>query len=60
MRRPGPVALACFLLGCALMVPFETTVTRVLGVIALFAAVVIGVFAIATPDLLSADRDGEE
>jgi hypothetical protein len=60
MRRPGAVALACFLLGCALMVPFEATVTRVLGVMLLFAAVVIGVFAIATPDLLSAERDAED
>ena len=60
MRRPGPVSLGCFLLGCALMIPFEATITRVLGVVLLFAAVVIGVFAIATPDLLSAERDGEE
>jgi hypothetical protein len=44
--------------GVLLMVPFETTVTRVLGVAALVAFVVCGVFAIATPEYLERDDDG--
>ena len=59
MRRPGPIAFGCFLLGCAVMVPFEYAITLALGVVLLFAAVVVGVFAIATPELLSAERDDE-
>jgi hypothetical protein len=46
---------ALLLIGLALMIPFESTVTRILGVAALLAFVVAGVFAIATPDYL--DRD---
>ena len=54
----GYVALACFGLGVLLMIPFEHWFTRVPGVAALFAAVVIGVFAIARPEFLEdADRD---
>jgi hypothetical protein len=43
---------ALLLIGLALMIPFEATVTRVLGVAALLAFVVAGVFAIATPAYL--------
>ena len=39
------------------MVPFESPVTLTLGVLLLFASIVTGVFAIATPGFLSADRD---
>jgi hypothetical protein len=48
----GLVALGCFGLGVALMIPFEFWFTRVLGVGALFAAIVTGVFAIASPEFL--------
>jgi hypothetical protein len=58
MRLPV-VAFACFVLGVCLMIPFELTITRILGVILLFTAVVAGVFAIATPELLSASDDDE-
>jgi hypothetical protein len=44
--------------GVLLMVPFESTITRILGVAALIAFVVCGVFAIATPEYLS--RPDEE
>lgn len=40
-----------------LMIPFETTVTRVLGVAALLAFVVCGVFLIADPGRLAGDDD---
>jgi hypothetical protein len=42
------------------MIPFEYTITRVLGVGALFAAIVAGVFAIATPESLAADEEEPE
>jgi hypothetical protein len=48
-RRLWPLLL---LLGLALMIPFEATVTRVLGVACLVAFVVWGVFLIASPDYL--------
>ncbi len=48
----GFVALGCFVLGVLLMIPFEHWFTRVPGVAALFAAIVIGVFAIASPAFL--------
>jgi hypothetical protein len=49
MTRLWPLLL---LLGLALMIPFDSTVTRILGVAALLAFVVCGVFAIATPAYL--------
>jgi len=58
--RLGVVALGCFVLGVALMIPFEHWLTRVLGVAALFAAIVVGVFAIATPDFLAADDEDDQ
>ena len=58
--RLGVVALACFVLGVALMIPFEYWFTRVLGVGALFAAIVVGVFAIATPDFLAAEDEDDQ
>ena len=48
----GLVALGCFTLGVLLMIPFELWFTRALGVAALFAAIVVGVFAIASPEFL--------
>jgi hypothetical protein len=59
--RRGPlaiVALAALIAGYGLMIPFEAWFTRLLGVLALFAFVVAGVFAIATPALL--ERDGDD
>jgi hypothetical protein len=42
----------CLAVGLVLMIGFETAITRVLGVLALFAFIVIGVFLIADPELL--------
>jgi hypothetical protein len=42
--------------GLALMLPFDYTVTRVLGVTSMFAFIVVGVFAIATPAFLEGDE----
>ena len=57
MTRLPQLALGSFVLGIALMIPFEYTVTRILGVAALFGAIVAGVFAIARPEWLEADED---
>ena len=46
-----------FALGVGLMVPFEATITRVLGVGFLLAFIVGGVFVIAEPGFLSAEDD---
>lgn len=48
-------ALACFVLGVLLMVPFDHTITRILGIAALVAFIVIGVFALASPERLGDD-----
>jgi hypothetical protein len=47
--------LALLVVGVGLMVPFESTITRILGVAALIAFVVVGVFVIATPPFLERD-----
>ena len=51
------IAIACGIVGLILMVGFEATITRVLGVAALFAFIVCGVFAIADPELLARDEE---
>ena len=51
------VAIVCLVLGVALMVPFDHTITRILGVSALVAFVVTGVFALASPQRLAEDED---
>lgn len=53
------VALALLVLGVALMVPFEAWYTRVAGVLCLFGFVVVGLFAVATPEYLGREIDDE-
>jgi hypothetical protein len=48
-----PVMLGCLGVGLALMLAFESWITRLLGVLALFAFIVIGVFLIADPAFLA-------
>ena len=54
--------VALFVLGCALMLPFELWVTRLAGMACLFAFIVLGVFLIADPRFLVEDTEsgGEE
>jgi hypothetical protein len=52
------IMLGCFAAGLVLMVAFDAVVTRVLGLLALFAFIVTGVFLIADPAFLGNDRDG--
>ncbi len=53
--RLAPAMLAAGLIAIALMVLFESTLTRVTGVLAILAFIVLGVFAIATPEFLDDD-----
>jgi hypothetical protein len=60
MSRRSPLAVAtvaCFVVGIALMLPFEATLTRVLGVAALLGFVGCGVFLIADPRTLARDDE---
>ena len=57
MSRRLVACLACLVAGVGLMVFSELAVTRVLGVLALFSFVVIGVFTIADPEFLARDDD---
>jgi hypothetical protein len=57
MRRAA-LPLACFGIALVLMLAFDGTLTRVLGVAALFAFIVSGVFAIADPAFLDEEPDG--
>jgi hypothetical protein len=58
-RRLPLLALGSFVLGVALMIPFENVFTRIVGITALFVAIIAGVFAIATPEFLGADDEDD-
>lgn len=53
------VSLLLFILTLALMLPFEYTITRILGVACLVGFVVTGLFAIATPAYLGQAEEEE-
>jgi uncharacterized membrane protein YphA (DoxX/SURF4 family) len=61
MRRSPPLlpllVAGSLVAGLALMIPFETTITRILGVVLLFAFMVGALFAIAEPRFLDRDRE---
>jgi len=48
---------ACFVLGAGLLFPFDETYTILAGVLLLVTFVVLGVFALATPEALARDPD---
>ena len=57
-RRPLAVfMLASLAVGLVLMLVFHAPVTRIVGVLALFAFIVSGVFLIADPSFLGPDDD---
>jgi hypothetical protein len=59
----SPLVLAApiaFAIGVGLMVPFESTITRIGGIIALAVFVACGLTAIAEPGFLTADEVEEE
>jgi hypothetical protein len=51
--------LGSFAVGLVLMVAFEHVVTRILGVLALFAFLVTGVFLIADPVALAREDEDD-
>ena len=55
--RARPLLVAALALGIGLMIPFDATVTRVLGMAFLVTFIVGGVFTIAEPGFLSKDGD---
>jgi hypothetical protein len=60
-RERLPVAmLVCFVLGAGLMVPFNTVLTRTLGVLLLFAFVGLGLVAIAGPGASTLQDEPDE
>lgn len=62
MRRSrlGVATVASLVAGLALMLPFEYTITRVLGIACLFAFIACGVFLIADPARLAAEDEEVE
>jgi hypothetical protein len=48
---------ASLAVGLVLMIGFDAALTRILGVLALFAFIVLGVFLIADPAFLDAEDD---
>ncbi|HYH61711.1 MAG TPA: hypothetical protein VD766_07585 [Solirubrobacterales bacterium] len=50
-------AAATFLLGAALMLVFDETITRIAGVLLLLGAIAMGAFAIATPEFMQQDDE---
>ena len=60
MRGPGrlgTLAIACLVVGAGLMLAFEAPAARVAGVLLLAAWIVIGAFAIASPEYLKRGDD---
>jgi uncharacterized membrane protein YphA (DoxX/SURF4 family) len=61
MNRSSPLlpllVVGSLVAGLALMIPFEATITRILGVVLLFAFMVGALFAIAEPRFLDRDRE---
>jgi hypothetical protein len=53
----GRIAALCFAVGGALLFFVEVGIVRLVAIVLLFTAIVLGVFAIATPEFLSQDRD---
>jgi len=58
MRRPR-IALACFLVGCLLVLFVDLAIARIVGVPLMFAGIALGVASIATPEFLAGDRDAD-
>lgn len=55
MSRLETATVACFVLGAGLLFPFDHTLTILFGVLLLMASIVLGVFALATPERLAED-----
>ena len=60
MRIARPqIAFGCFVVGCLLVLLVDVPAARIVGVPLLFAGLLLGVAAIASPEFLAADRDDD-
>jgi putative effector of murein hydrolase LrgA (UPF0299 family) len=57
MSRGVVVLLACLVVGVGLNVGFQHAITRIVGMLLLFAFIVLGVFLIADPKFLGREDD---
>jgi hypothetical protein len=55
--RLAALAIACFVVGAGLMLAFEMPVARIVGVLLLTGWIVIGAFALASPEYLGREDD---
>jgi hypothetical protein len=53
------LALACFVIGTLLVLLVDAGIARIVGVPLMFAGIVLGIAAIATPEFLAGDRDAD-
>ena len=53
------IAAACFVIGCLLVFLVEAGIARIVGVPLIFAGILLGVAAIASPEFLERDRDAQ-
>jgi hypothetical protein len=53
------IAVACFVIGLLLVLLIDAGSARVIGVLLMFAGIVLGVAAIATPEFLAGDRHAD-
>ena len=59
-RRPLlALMLGAFAVGLVMMMVFESPLTRIVGLLALFTFIVSGVFLIADPAFLGQEEDGD-
>jgi hypothetical protein len=54
LGRPQ-LAVACFVVGCLLVLLVEAGIARIVGVPLIFAGIALGVASIATPEFLDGD-----
>jgi hypothetical protein len=54
------IAIACFVVGAGLMLAFEVPAARIAGVLLLTGWIVLGAFALATPEYLGPEDEPED
>ena len=57
-RSHAQLGLACFVVGCLLVFLIDANLARIIGVPMIFAGIFLGIYAIASPDFLTGDREG--
>jgi hypothetical protein len=54
------IAAACFLVGMGLVFGVDLGIARIIGIPLMFAGIMLGVRAIASPDFLEADEENSK